>query len=141
MNPSNPKRKRLDIRIYFSDTDTGGIVYHANYLDFAERARTELCRDCGLDLKELSDKGLFFILRTANLDYVSPAKLEDLIEVTAYISKLGNTSLEFTHEFINKSNNKRVCTVVCTLVFVKVEGNNITPTPITTEISSGFFDK
>ena len=73
---------RLFVRVYFEDTDAGGIVYHARYLAFAERARTETMRAMGASPPQLLDEfGLFFVVHRAAMDYARPARLDDVIEV------------------------------------------------------------
>lgn len=70
------------VRVYYEDTDAGGIVYHSNYLRFAERARTELLRDFGIDHKSLlANDGLMFAVRRCEAEYVLPAHLDDALEV------------------------------------------------------------
>lgn len=70
------------VRVYYEDTDAGGVVYHANYLRFAERARTELMRDFGVDHQRLrSDDGLIFAVRRCEAEYLLPAHLDDALEV------------------------------------------------------------
>ena len=73
---------RLFVRVYFEDTDAGGVVYHARYLAFAERARTEAMREMGVSHPHLADEfGLFFVVHRAEMDYARPARLDDVIEV------------------------------------------------------------
>ncbi len=75
-------RHRYALRVYYEDTDAGGIVYHANYLRFAERARTEALRDLGVPHAEMvRDWRLMFVVRRAKLDYFRPARLDDSLEV------------------------------------------------------------
>jgi acyl-CoA thioester hydrolase len=82
------------IRIYYEDTDAGGIVYHANYLKFAERARTELLRHLGYDHKKVMDEyGLILVVRHIEIDYTAPARLDDLLEVRTESTSIGNTSI------------------------------------------------
>lgn len=82
------------IRVYYADTDAGGIVYHATYLDFAERARTEMMRLFGLDHTQLRvDHGLLFAVRSCEIDYRRPARLDDLLEVRSHLTHLGGASL------------------------------------------------
>ncbi|MAI49388.1 MAG: tol-pal system-associated acyl-CoA thioesterase [Rhodospirillaceae bacterium] len=70
------------VRVYYEDTDAGGVVYHSNYLRFAERARTELLRDFGIDHKSLLDNdGLMFAVRRCEAEYVLPAHLDDALQV------------------------------------------------------------
>lgn len=81
-------------RVYYEDTDAGGIVYHANYLKFAERARTEYLRAAGWDRPRVEREfGIAFIVRHAEIDYRAPAKLDDLLHVTAAVAAIGNTSM------------------------------------------------
>lgn len=75
-------RHHFPVRVYYEDTDAGGIVYHANYLRFAERARTETLRELGVPHAELvRDCNLMFVVRRAKLDYVRPARLDDSLDV------------------------------------------------------------
>ena len=70
------------VRIYYQDTDAGGVVYHSNYLRFAERARTELLRDAGIDRTTLmAESGLMFAVRSCEAEYVKPARLDDALEI------------------------------------------------------------
>lgn len=85
----------LPFRIYYEDTDTGGIVYHANYLRYAERARTEMLRLVGIEQREIGrDIGLFFAVRGMIADYHKPAVLDDLLEVRSRLTRLGAASLD-----------------------------------------------
>lgn len=82
------------IRVYYEDTDAGGIVYYANYLKFAERARTEFLRDiCGDDYARMRDDGMGFVVRRCTADYERSARLDDLLEVSSRILDLGAASL------------------------------------------------
>lgn len=73
---------RYAVRVYYEDTDAGGVVYHANYLRFAERARTEALRDLGVPHAELQAvHGLIFMVRRVKLDYLAPARLDDALSV------------------------------------------------------------
>jgi acyl-CoA thioester hydrolase len=82
-------------RVYYEDTDTGGIVYYANYLKFAERARTEVLRDLGIAQRALMESdGLAFAVRRCEVDYLAPARLDDELEVRTTLRALGNASLD-----------------------------------------------
>jgi acyl-CoA thioester hydrolase len=83
------------VRVYYEDTDAGGIVYHSNYLKFAERGRTEVLRDLGVEHRSLMDSdGLAFAVRRCEIDYLAPARLDDGLEVHTSIRKLGTASLD-----------------------------------------------
>jgi acyl-CoA thioester hydrolase len=87
------------IRIYWEDTDAGGIVFYANYLKFFERARTEWLRSLGVEQQSLKDKsGGMFVVSETQLKYFSPARLDDLLEVTAQTSESGRASLVLTQQ-------------------------------------------
>lgn len=83
------------VRVYFEDTDAGRIVYHARYLHFAERARSEMMRLLGWTNPQLmDDPGLAFAVRRAEMDFRKPAILDDLLEVRTRVSRVGGASLE-----------------------------------------------
>lgn len=86
---------RLPIRIYIEDTDAGGVVFYANYLKFFERARTEFVRSLGYALRAGLNTNLSFVVRDLSVKYRQPAKLDDIIVVTAEVKKLANASITF----------------------------------------------
>ena len=82
------------IRIYWEDTDAGGIVFYANYLKFFERARTEWLRSLGIQQQSLKEEsGGMFVVSETQIKYFSPARLDDLLEVTARTAETGRASL------------------------------------------------
>jgi len=82
------------IRIYWEDTDAGGIVFYANYLKFFERARTEWLRSLGIQQQSLKEEsGGMFVVSETQIKYFSPARLDDLLEVTARTAEAGRASL------------------------------------------------
>lgn len=84
------------VRIYYEDTDAGGVVYHANYLKFMERARTEFLRSLGYNLDVIeSTEGVIFAVRALKIDYLSPARLNDLVEVTVTCETVRSASIVF----------------------------------------------
>lgn len=89
------------VRVYYEDTDAGGIVYYANYLRFAERGRTELLRTLGLGQQKLRDEsGLMFAVRRVEVEYELPARLDDLLEVHTRIARLGGARLDMAQEIL-----------------------------------------
>ena len=84
----------LPVRVYFQDTDAGGVVYHASYLNFMERARTEWMRGFGFTnaglMKEI---GVAFVVRSLKLDYLKPALLDDLLAVSVQLKDIGRSRL------------------------------------------------
>jgi acyl-CoA thioester hydrolase len=87
------------VRVYWEDTDAGGIVFYANYLKFFERARTEWLRSLGVDQSALmAEQQGFFVVSDAQLKYHAPAKLDDALIATAELTHLGTASLTITQE-------------------------------------------
>lgn len=91
----------MGIRVYYEDTDAGGIVYYANYLKFAERARTELLRSQGIENGELMRQDrVAFAVRECHADYIKPAKLDDALEVKTRVTEISGASLRMTQDVI-----------------------------------------
>jgi acyl-CoA thioester hydrolase len=87
------------VRVYYEDTDAGGIVYYANYLKFFERARTEWLRALGIHQQQLLDQeGAAFVVRSAAVEYISAARLDDQLEVRLTVEKLGRASVQFVQQ-------------------------------------------
>lgn len=87
------------IRVYYEDTDAGGIVFYANYLKFFERARTEWLRACGVDQHRLAEEtGALFIVRSTAVDYRAPARLDDVITTLSRVGRIGRASVDFAQE-------------------------------------------
>ena len=87
------------MRVYYQDTDAGGVVFHATYLDFLERARMEWMRARGFDARELASRfRLVFIVRQLQIAYMKPALLDDLVTVSAAVEKMGRAQVTFAQE-------------------------------------------
>jgi tol-pal system-associated acyl-CoA thioesterase len=87
---------RLQVRVYYQDTDAGGVVFHAQYLAFMERARTELLNERGFDLPRFADESrILFMVHAITVRYHRPARLNDLLAVTARVASIGPASVEF----------------------------------------------
>lgn len=121
----------FNCRVYYEDTDAGGVVYYANYLKFAERARTELLRERGIIQSELLEKEqLCFVVRKAEIDFLSPARLDDLITIYSTITSISGASLAIEQTLKREEQ---------TLAFVKVvvvslNSDSMKPTRITEKI-------
>lgn len=84
------------VRVYYEDTDAGGVVFHSNYLNFFERARTEMLRSLGYEQDELRAKeGIIFVVRSVTVDYLVPARFNDQLQVSADITDAKKASLTF----------------------------------------------
>ena len=90
-------------KVYFEDTDAGGIVYYANYLKYIERARTETLGTVGLFQYKIKDQlNIIFVVRSIFAEYMKPAKLDDILEVTTNFIKLGMVSIVVEQEIFLK---------------------------------------
>jgi acyl-CoA thioester hydrolase len=99
MNQPNADAWVWQVRVYWEDTDAGGVVYHSQYLNFFERARTEWLRAKGIHQGQLADEaGVVFAIRRMDIDWRSPARLDDLLDVTVHTVRAGNARLEFKQD-------------------------------------------
>lgn len=86
---------RWPVRVYYEDTDAGGVLYHASYLRFFERTRTEWLRALGFEQTQLLEQfGLLFAVRQMSIDYLRPARLDDLLNVSLEVLKTGKASMQ-----------------------------------------------
>ena len=94
---------RFPIRVYYEDTDAAGIVYHANYIKFMERARTEWLRALGFDQRAIArEHGIAFVVRSANVEFLRPARFNDQLFATCTLQRLGWASVEFRQTVIDE---------------------------------------
>lgn len=92
------------VRVYYEDTDAGGVVFYANYLKYMERARTELLRSRGYEQDELIAKeNIIFAVRSLTIDYIKPARFNQLLQISAEIKHLKKASLEFSQKITHDS--------------------------------------
>jgi acyl-CoA thioester hydrolase len=97
------------VRIYYEDTDTGGVVYYANYLKYMERARTEWLRSYGLEQDALrTEQNVIFAVRSVHVDYLKPARFNQLLSVSAEIIETGKASMTFRQEVVLNNNSENV---------------------------------
>ncbi len=94
MNHHPASIHRYSFRVYYEDTDAGGVVYHANYLRYAERARTEALREAGIPHAELVDRhNLMFVVHRAEMDYMRPARLDDVLLIETETLDVGGATV------------------------------------------------
>jgi acyl-CoA thioester hydrolase len=106
------------VRVYYEDTDAGGVVYHANYLRFAERARTEALRELGVPHAEMqAAHGLIFMVRSVKLDYLAPARLDDSMTIATRPVLLRGASVELRQTFLLRES--RIAEAELTLACVR----------------------
>lgn len=98
------------VRVYYEDTDAGGVVYYANYLKFMERARTEWLRQLGFEQDELiSQHNVLFAVRRIELDYRQPARFNDKLTVSVKVAEAGKASMTFSQSICRETDNTVLC--------------------------------
>lgn len=102
----------LTVRVYYEDTDAGGVVYYANYLKYLERARTELLRELGFEQRQLAGEvGLAFAVRSLTVEFLKPARLDDQLAVTTAVEALGRAQVTFAQSIIRADETLLTATV------------------------------
>ena len=112
------------VKVYYEDTDAGGIVYYANYLKYLERARTEALSSIGLSNLQIRDKfGAFIIVKSCNIDYKKPGYLEDELSIRSFVKSITKTSF-FMNQIITRSEDI-IAEAKIRLVFVNENGKPV----------------
>jgi acyl-CoA thioester hydrolase len=96
----------MDVHIYYEDTDCGGVVYYANYLRYMERARTEYLAAKGYSVKKLMDEGTIFMVLRVEVDYRSPARYGDTIEIETWVRNVTRATMIFEHIMRDKASGR-----------------------------------
>ena len=123
----------LTVRVYYEDTDAGGVVYYANYLKYIERGRTEHLRELGFELATIAEEiGLVFVVKSLKADYLLPAFLDDTIEVQTSIELVKHASLIFAQKIT--SIEKNTVLFEAEVKVVSVLKNNLKPCAFPQEI-------
>lgn len=123
------------LRVYYEDTDAGGVVYYANYLKFAERARTEWLRARGFEQTDLArDHGVVFVVRSAAIDYLAPARFNDNLQVTVELIKVGASQIELIQRVLRDGDT--LASIAVKLACVRLATMRATrmPRPLATRI-------
>jgi acyl-CoA thioester hydrolase len=107
-------RHVLPVRVYYEDTDAGGVVYHANYLKYCERARTDWLRLLGVRQSEMPD--LFFVVRRMTCDFLRPAKLDDLLEIETGFVEMRGARLELAQQVMREGHSLFAASVTVALI-------------------------
>jgi len=110
------------IRVYYEDTDSGGVVYYANYLKFMERARTEFLRNSGFEQNQLKqEQGILFAVHSLSIQYIKPAVFNDELMITTKITATGKASLTFQQSIKRFSDNTLICDAEVKIVCLNAE--------------------
>jgi len=132
--------QNYSLRVYYEDTDAGGIVYYANYLKFFERARTEWLRELGINQANFLEQNIGFVVRKVEMDNVASAKLDDLLNVNSTITTLKRASLVF-HQQITNQVQQVICTAtvrVACVNFQSGDSQGVKPVAIPESILGAF---
>jgi acyl-CoA thioester hydrolase len=113
-------RHVLPLRVYYEDTDFSGIVYHANYLKFCERGRSDMLRVIGIGHRELSCTGLAFAVRRMNCDFLKPATIDDLLDVVTRPAEIGGARLVLDQSVLRA--DETLFTAEVTLALIDANG-------------------
>ena len=112
----------MDVKIYYEDTDCGGVVYYANYLRYMERARTEYLASRGFLVKKLMDEGTIFMVLRVEIDYRSPARYGDTIEIETWVKDVTRTTMVFEHVMREKTSGRIFVECKAKVVYVDATG-------------------
>lgn len=115
----------LCIRVYYEDTDCGGVVYYANYLRYFERGRTEFLREKGISLSDLRDKGILFVVSKVEVEYLSPCRYNDLLFLDTRIADISRATITFKHSIKREGEEKELARGSVTLVTIDKNGRPI----------------
>lgn len=119
-----PPIHSFPVRVYYEDTDAGGIMYHASHVRFMERGRTEFLRDLGIHHSALMDcdasAAILFIVRRMEIDYLKPARLDDLLTVTTELVELGAASLKLAQTLLRGED--AICRGLLTIATIGPDG-------------------
>jgi len=119
---------RLTAKVYLEDTDAFGIVYHANYLKYCERARTDMLGECGYSLGEMQKLGCLFVVFEMNLQFQRPARLHDELDVRSKAERGSDYRVTFTQEVFRLGEEKVLFKAVSTVVTID-ENGQLRPLP------------
>ncbi|WP_420265914.1 acyl-CoA thioesterase [Candidatus Magnetominusculus dajiuhuensis] len=111
----------IDIRIYYEDTDCGGVVYYGKYMGFLERARTDFLERRGIRILDLMNEGTFFVVVGVDIRYHKPARYADIITIHTEIEEITVASITFSHKIYLNNPETKISTAKTSLAIVGTE--------------------
>ncbi len=124
----------FELRVYFEDTDAGGVVYNANYVKFYERARTEYLRSLGFEQDDLLKQNIVFVVRHLTADFVQAARFNDVLSVESDIDQIKKVSLVFKQRIYSNRNNNKELINKADVKIACVSADSFKPTAIPSDI-------
>jgi acyl-CoA thioester hydrolase len=121
----------MERQIYYHDTDSGGVIYYANYLKYLEEARTEYLDNTGLGMKAFLDRGLFYAVRSCNITYKAPGRYGDVICCDAKVAKVTGVQVVFQQRVWNKASDQTLAEAEVVIVCL---GKDFKPQPLPADI-------
>ena len=112
----------MEIKIYYEDTDCGGVVYYANYFKYFERARTEFLEIHGLSVSRLHQRGMVFVVTETNATYKSPARYGEVLVIDTAVSAPRKSVLRFSHSIRERHSHRMIVEGTASLVMTNREG-------------------
>jgi len=128
--------KQFNIRVYFEDTDAGGVVFYANYLNFYERARTEFLRDLGFEQDDLLQQNIVFVVRNITVDFVHAARFNEQLRVVTSVQSMKKASLVFRQEIFTEREGQTLLLNQADVKMVCVKADVFRPTAIPQQIAA-----
>lgn len=131
---------KTDYRVYYEDTDAGGIMYHGNFINFCERARSDMLREFGLPASKITEKlGISFVVRHLDAEYLRMVKLDELLSVETCLEKIKNTSFVMKQVIYTEKGGQNIAvfSMDITLVCIDEQGK---PTRIPADLREKFND-
>ena len=121
----------MKIRVYYEDTDAGGVVYYANYLKFIERGRTEFLRNLGISqFKIYKNLNIKFVVHSLSIDYINPSYLDDQLTVETSIKNIKKASIEFSQNIFKSQDGKTIDIIKSKCIIVPInDESKIKPIP------------
>lgn len=124
-NTANDQSKadfQHSLRVYYQDTDTGGVVYHSRYLDFMERARYEWLRALGFNIRSLTDDyQIIFIIRAISIEYFKPAVLDDLLHISVSVTETGRSRIKFFQQIFCENPDNCLTSAAIDIICVRAD--------------------
>lgn len=128
------------VRVYYEDTDSGSLVYHANYLKFMERARTEWLRQLGFDQSRLvAELGMIFVVRAMGIEFIRPARLDDKLEIHTRVRECRGASLNL-EQTVNRVSSNPERLIEASVKVACLDAGTLKPLPIPAKIKTEIQD-